>query len=145
MAQQPTYDDVNLLLRLYELRREKKMREARSWFGANFKCKTMGEFQQLCPPGSDPNAMYRQMTSYWDMVASFINTGVLNPELCFSNSREMLFCWLRVKPMIEEVRKAFGDKNYLGHLEKASTAFTEWLDKTSGPGTTEAFAKRIAA
>ena len=47
---QPTYDDANLLLRLYELRREPKMRDARNWFFGNFKCKTMAEFGQLCPP-----------------------------------------------------------------------------------------------
>src|SRR6266852_8906136 len=128
MAQQPTYDDVNLLLKLYELRREQKMREARNWFVANFKCKTMADFGQLCPPGSEPNAYYRQVASYWDMVASFITAGVLNAELCFANNREMLLCWIRVKPIIGEVRAAFGDPNYLGNLEKASAAFIEWLD-----------------
>jgi hypothetical protein len=56
---QPTYDDANLLLRLYELRREPKMRDARNWFFGNFKCKTMAEFGQLCPPGSEPNAYFR--------------------------------------------------------------------------------------
>ena len=72
---QPNYDDVNLILRLYEMRREPKLREARGWFFGNFKCKTMAEMQQIAPPGSDANAYYRQFTSYWDMVGSFINSG----------------------------------------------------------------------
>jgi hypothetical protein len=140
---QPTYDDVNLILKLYELRRESKMREARGWFAANFKCKTLAEFSQLCPPGSETNAHYRQATSYWDMCASFVNTGVLNAELFFMNNREMLLCWVRMKPMISEIRAAFSDPNYLGNLEKAANAFAEWLNKTSGAGAYEAFVKRV--
>ncbi len=140
---QPTYDDVNLLLRLYELRREAKMREARGWFGANFRCKTMAEFQALCPPGSEPNANFRQFTSYWEMAASFVNMGVLNPDMFFANSRELLLCYTRVKPVLPEIRKAFADAGYLGNLEKCAEVFADWLDKTSGPGTAAAFAKRV--
>src|SRR5260370_34137136 len=116
---------------------------ARTWLVANFKAKTRAVFGQLCPPGSESNAYYRQMASYWDMVASFITAGVLNAELCFANNREMLVCWIRVKPIIGEVRAAFGDSNYLGNLEKAVAAFVEWLNKTSGAGAYEAFAKRV--
>jgi hypothetical protein len=140
---QPTYDDVNLLLRLYELRRETKMREARAWFFENFRCKTMAEFSQVCPPGSGPNANFRQFTSYWEMASSFVNMGVLNPEMFFSNSREALLCYVRVKPILADVRKAFSDSNYLGNLEKCAAAYIDWLDKTSGPGTADAFAKRV--
>ena len=87
---QATYDDVNLILRLYELRREDKMRAARNWFVANYKPKSMAEYQQLCPMGSEENAFARQVTSYWDMVSSFVASGVLNDELVFQNSRELL-------------------------------------------------------
>ncbi len=48
---QATYDDATLLLRLYDAGREPKMREARAWFVANFKAKTLAEVQELCPPG----------------------------------------------------------------------------------------------
>ena len=140
---QPTYDDANLLLRLYELRREPKMREARNWFFGNFKCKSMAEFGQLCPPGSEPNAYYRQCTSYWDMAASFVNSGVLNADLFFANTREMLVVWERVKPILSEVRAAFKDPNHLGNLEKAGKAGAEWLSKTSGEEAYKAFAARM--
>ena len=140
---QPTYDDANLVLRLYELRREAKMRDARGWFFANFRCKSMAEFGALCPPGSEPNANFRQFTSYWEMAASFVNMGVLNPELFFANSRELLLCYTRVKPILPDVRKAFNDTRYLGNLEKCAEMFIEWLDRTSGAGAAEAFAKRV--
>ncbi len=108
-----TYDDVNLILKLFELRREEKMRAARSWFVSNFKAKSMAEFGQLCPPGSEPNAMMRQVTSYWDMVSSFVTAGVLNQELLFQSSRELLLCWVRLEPILGEVRAAFQDPNYM--------------------------------
>ena len=46
-----TYEDANLLLRLYELRREERLRNARDWFMKNFRASTMEEFQKLCPLG----------------------------------------------------------------------------------------------
>lgn len=137
-----TYDDVNLLLRLYELRREDKMRAARAWFVSNFKPKTMAEFGQLCPPGSEPNAFYRQVASYWDMVASFMTAGVLDQELFFQSNRELLLVWLRVEPIIAEVRAAFSDSGYMKNLETVAKSYVEYLDKTS-PGAFQGFKTRV--
>ena len=78
-----TYDDVNLILRLYEMRREDRLREARKWFTGSFKVKTFEEFQALCPGGSDPNASYRMVVTYWDLAASLITSGLLQPELFY--------------------------------------------------------------
>jgi hypothetical protein len=139
---QATYDDVNLILKLYEMRREERMRAARSWFFANFKPKTMEAYQQLCPPGSDPNAFARQVTSYWDMAASFVTAGVLNEELLFQNNRELLFVWMRVEPIIGELRGAFKDPNYMKNLETVAKALIAYLDR-SNPETVQAFKARV--
>ena len=61
---QPTYDDANLILRLYEMRREDRMRKARAWFTAHFKVKSWDELQKLAPGGSDENASYRMVVTY---------------------------------------------------------------------------------
>jgi hypothetical protein len=137
-----TYDDVNLILRLYELRREEKMRLARSWFVANFKVKSMADFQQICPPGSDANAFARQVTSYWDMVASFVTAGVLSDELLFQSSRELLLAWMRIQPIIEEIRAAFKDPGYMKNLETVATSYIEYLNKAN-PETVPAFKARV--
>ena len=142
---QATYDDANLLIKLYELRREDKMRDARNWFVGNFKFKNVAEYMSACPPGSDANAFARQTTSYWEMVASFVNSGVLNQELLFTNTRELLLCWLRVKPVIKELRAAYEDPNYLANLEKCGEAFIEWLKKTSGEKAFTTWAGRVGA
>ena len=140
---QPNHEDVNLLLRLYELRREEKMREARLWFVSKFKCKTFEEFQKLCPPGSDNNAHYRQFASYWEMAASFVSMGVLNGDLFFANCREMLMCWLRLKPFIAELRKAYGDASYMANLEQVGDSYCDWLVKHGGPDALAGFIQRV--
>lgn len=137
-----TYDDVNLILKLFDLRREDKMRAARSWFVSNFKCKSMAEFAELCPPGSEPNAMMRQVTSYWDMVSSFVTAGVLNEELLFQNSRELLLSWIRVEPIIEEIRAAYKDPGYMKNLETVAKSYIQYLDRGS-PETYPTFKARV--
>ena len=139
---QATYDDANLLLRLYELRRDAKMREARAWFVSSFKPKTLAELQALCPPGSDHNAQMRMVTSYWDMAASFVTAGVLNPELFFVNNRELLVVWLRARNVVAEMRAAFQDPGLWKSLETAGNQYADYLNRTS-PGTFDAFAARM--
>jgi hypothetical protein len=135
-----TYDDVNLLLRLYDMRREDKLRAARTWFVTNFKPKNMEEMAKLAGPGSDGNANFRQAISYWEMVASFVTAGVLNEELLFQNTRELLLVWLRIKPVVQQVREAQKDPNAWKNLETVAEAFAKYM----GPETFEAFAARMA-
>ncbi len=138
----PTYDDVKLIMKLYDIRRETRMREARKWFGTYFKAKTLEEFNALCPPGSEPNASYRMLTSYWEMVASFITSGVLHQELFFEGNREFLFVWERVRDVVPELRKAFSNPIDLKHLELIAEAYIQWWGGQA-PGAYEAFSKRV--
>jgi hypothetical protein len=137
-----TYDDVNLLLRLYDMRREDRLREARAWFAGKFRASSMEEFQKLCPGGSEENASFRQVTSYWDMVASFVNQGVLNEQIFFENTREMLLAYIRVEPILPAIREAFKDPFYMHNLETVSKRFAQWLDDRSA-GTYAGFAARV--
>jgi len=138
----PTYDDVKLIMKLYDMRREARMREARKWFGSYFKAKTFEEFNALCPAGSEPNASYRMLTSYWEMVASFITSGVLHQELFFEGNREFLFVWERVRDVVPELRKAFSNPIELKHLELIADAYIQWWNRQA-PGAYEAFSKRV--
>jgi hypothetical protein len=138
----PTYDDVNLVLKLYETRREEKLRAARAWFSANFKAKTLDEWQKLCPPGSDTNASFRMVTTYWEMVGSFIAGGVLNAELFYQTGRELLFCYERVRDLLPEIREAYKNPNELKNLEAAARGYIEWWNGEV-PGAYEAFSKRV--
>jgi hypothetical protein len=141
-APRPTYHDVDVILRLYEMRREARMREARRWFATHFKVKTMEEFNVICPPGSEPNASYRMLTSYWEMVASFVTNGVLNEELFFQSNREFLFVWERIRDIAPEYRKAVGSPIEWKNLETVSAAYVQWWNQRA-PGAYDAFTKRV--
>jgi len=142
MHQRPTYDDANLILRLYEMRREDRMRQARAWFGAKVKVKNYEELVKLAPGGSEENASLRMVVSYWDLVASFITAGVLNKELFFQSGREMLVVWERVRDYLPSQRDAYKDPNYLSNLETVGNEFAAWFKKQD-PGAYDAFLKRI--
>jgi hypothetical protein len=143
MQQRPTYDDASLILRLYELRREDRMRRARAWFMTNCKVKSYGELVKLAPGGSEENASLRMITSYWDMVASFMTSGVLNKELFFQSGRELLIVWERVRDYLPSQRDAYKDPNYLKNLEIIGTEFGNYMKKQD-PGAYEALLKRIS-
>ena len=142
MQQRPTYDDASLILRLYELRREDRMRQARAWFAAKCKVKSYEELVQLAPGGSDENASVRMVTSYWDLVSSFITAGVLNKELFFQSGRELLLVWERVRGILPSWREAYKDPNYLKHLETIGNDFAIYMKKQDA-GAYDAFVKRI--
>ena len=139
---QATYDDVTLILRLYEMRREEKLRTARAWFSSNFKVKTLAEFDALCPKGTESNAYARQVITYWEMVASFITSGVLHQELFFQSGRELLFVWTRVQPILEELRTVYQDPNTYKNLEIAGNSYIEYEKKQSPEGY-ESFLARV--
>ena len=137
-----TYDDARLLLELYEMRREPRLREARRWFTTSFKIKTYEELMTLCPPGSEPNASYRMVTTYWELVASFITSGVLHEELFFQSGRELLFCWERLREVAPQVREQIKNPIEWRNLETVASAYIAWWNQTA-PGAYDAFVKRV--
>ncbi len=142
MESHATYDDVNLILRLYEARREARMREARDWFARSFKVRTLEELEKLCPMGSDENASFRMVVSYWDMVSSFITAGVLNEKLFFQSGRELLFAWERLRDLVPLLRDTRQDPSYLKNYESVANDYIAWLN-CQAAGAYEAFSARV--
>jgi hypothetical protein len=143
---QATYDDANLILRLYELRREDKMRQARAWFAGNFAPTSMEDVMRIAPPGSQENAYLRMVVSYWEMAASFVTSGVLNQELFFQSNGELLFVWERVRPMVAGMRDMMKNPGAWRNLETLANAYIAHME-ANGPDAYPAFqamVKRIA-
>ncbi len=138
MNTQPTYDDVNLILRLYELRREEKMRAARAWFISSYRAHTLEEHNALCPLGSNHNAYFRMVVSYWDMAASFVTAGVLNQDLFLESSRELLFVWERIREVLPHWREATKNPALMGHMETVANAAIKKMN-SQGPEIYAAF------
>ena len=142
MPTQPTYDDVNLILKLYDMRREDRMRQARAWFTASFKVKTIDELNAICPPGSEANASYRMVVTYWEMVASFITGGVLNQALFFESGRELLFVWERIRDVVPDLRRVNKDEAAYRNLELAASSYIAWWGARA-PEAYAAFSARV--
>jgi hypothetical protein len=94
--------------------------------------------------GSQESAYARMVISYWDMVASFVTNGILNDELLFQSGGELLFTWVRVKPIVEEVRSTMGNPNIFKNLEIVANRFIEFWNRDA-PGAFEAFVARMGA
>src|SRR5882762_10625980 len=140
---QVTNEQVNLMLRLYEDRREPKLREARDWFAANFNVKTQEDLMRVCPPGSKENTYMRMVLGYWEMVASIVNRGLIDEEFFFESNGEQWIVWEQVKPVLAVWRAMFNSPNFLSNLEKHVSRLEAWREKRS-PGSNEAIRKVLA-
>jgi hypothetical protein len=109
----PTYEDATLVLRLYELRREEKLRAARDWFGTRFFPQTAEDVTALT--GTE-NAYYRMVTTYWDMAASFVARGILNADLFLDSGGEMILVWAKLSEFVPQLRQSLGP-NLLKNVE----------------------------
>ena len=138
-----THEQVNLLLRLYDMRREARLREAREWFSASFQVKGSEDVMRLCPPGSRENAYMRMVLGYWEMVASIANRGLVDEDLFFENSGEQWGVWEQVKPVIGAWRAMFSSPKFLANLEEQCRRLEAWREKHN-PGSNAAIRKVFA-
>ena len=138
-----THEQVNLMLHLYELRREAKLREAREWVSKNFHPKSLEESMKIASPGSPENAYLRMVMGYWEMVASIANRGLVDEELFFENSGEQWGLWEQVKALVPAWREMFGGPQFLANLEEHCQRLEAWREKKA-PGQTEKLRKVYA-
>jgi hypothetical protein len=108
-------DDANLILKLYDLRREAIMREARSWF-ITFTPTSVQDFIDVLM--GEHSAHLRMVVSYWDMAASLVNNGAIDEQMFNDANGEHLFVYAKVEPFLAELRTSAGTPAYLSQLEK---------------------------
>ena len=130
MPKKPTADDAQIILRLYDLRRETEMRKARAWFAASFWPKNADDVVQVIKAANpQENAWFRQVSGYWDMVASFVLRGVLNEDLFVDSGGEMWFILSKVYPFLKEVREKGKVPYYFQRVEKLATQTKEGRER----------------
>ena len=112
-----TYEDANLLLRLYEERREETLRKARAWFVGECKPRDFAHWQASCPPGSGMNAYFRMVTTYWEMAAALVNRGALDRDLFLAANSEHLAVFALLEPHLDGLRSLIREPGYLRELE----------------------------
>src|SRR6202035_206747 len=129
----PTPEQGQLQLQLYDLRREAKLRQARDWFNQNYFADTFEESMRIAPFGSQEGAYFMMVLSYWDQACAYLNHGLLHEQLFFETSGEFFGVWERVKPIIPQARKMWVNEQFLAHLEKAAQRYESWSEKRT-PG-----------
>lgn len=110
--------DVIAILKLYEMRSEARMREARSWFFTEFAPESGKDIVRLMLRGERESAFYRMVTSHWDVAASFVNNGGIDEKLFLEGNTEHVVVFAKLQPFLNEVREAIGEPEYLSHLER---------------------------
>ena len=133
MASNPTHEQAQLHLQIYEERREPRLRQARDWFFTNYFADNLDEAMRIAPMGTEAGTSLMMVISYWDQACAFLNYGLLHEDLFFETSGEFFGVWERIKPTIKEGRERFSNKLFAAHIEKAAGRFEAWAEKRS-PG-----------
>jgi hypothetical protein len=142
-----TPKDADLILKLYELRREPTMRKARDFMATQFWPQNFEEFKPVAVAfGSEQNSWFRQVWTYWDMAAAMVLHGAIDEDLFFKCNGEPYFYYAKFKSFIEPTRKELNFPDFMIHLEELARRTPQarervkWLE-----GRIQARAAQIAA
>jgi hypothetical protein len=124
-----TAQDAELILKLYELRRDPEMRRARSFLLSEFNATDWEEIRPHWMTGSELDRHIRMATSYWEMVAAFVNRGLLDEDLFFDTHGEALVVWNRVKAIVPAARKQIRP-TWLWNLERLARRQQAWRERS---------------
>ena len=120
-------EQAELMLRLFEMRRDPEMRRARHYVMHEFKPTSWEDVHYLS--GEDGDRWFRMVTSYWEMVAGLVNRGYLDEDLFFDTQGEGLFVWLRVRDVVPEGRKQLRP-TWLWNLEQMAVRQQAWRERS---------------
>ena len=107
-------ESANLILKLYDLRREATMRDARNWF-FTFNPTSVNDFFDALL--GEHSGHYRMVVSYWDMAASMVNQGAIDEELFNASGGEMVFVYAKIAKFLPELRQVFAAPELLSNME----------------------------
>jgi hypothetical protein len=116
---------AELILKLYEIRRETALRAARDYVGGEFKPKSVDDFVSLVKDGGKPSGHILQVYGYWDMVAAFVVHGALDESLIFDTCQEMYFQFGKIQPYLAGFREQMNLPEFLRSMETVVTASQE--------------------
>jgi hypothetical protein len=104
-------EDANLILKLYEIRREEAMRKARAWFIGEFNPESAQDIFNVM--FGEHSADFRMVASYWDMAAALVNFGAIDEEMFNDINTEHVGVYAKLQPFLAEIRAVPGVPPYL--------------------------------
>lgn len=120
-ARRATPEQIDFILRLYELRRETLMREARSFVGGPFLPQSDDELVSIVAKGSKETRFVLQVYGYWDMVCAFVLRGMLSEPLVYDTCQEMYFQFAKIYPYLKGLRQKMNLPEWMRNLGKVAT------------------------
>lgn len=119
-------ESAELIMKLYDLRREDKMREARNWVAAFFPESADDILAAMVGPDS---AYLRMVISYWDMAATFVNHGAIDEDMFRDTSGEHMMVFAKLEPYLVEFREKMGNTNFMKNLETLVSRLPNYKDE----------------
>ena len=116
METKPT--DALAILKLFEIRSEERMRQARAWFFTEFQPKSGLEILALMQSGEKSSAYYRMVSSHWETAAALVINGGIDEKMFLEANTEYLVVFAKLQPFITEIRETIGEPDYLAQLER---------------------------
>lgn len=111
------HESAMAILKLYELRRDERMREARIWFMSEFAPQTAMDIINLYRRGERASAHFRAVVSYWDMASSLVLNGAIDEKTFLDANTEHVVVYAKIAPFLAEVRRIFNEPDFFIHLE----------------------------
>jgi hypothetical protein len=132
----PDYQDADLALRVYEMRREPVMRASRDAINGKFWPASWEEAKAVTASTHEFNAAYRQTGTYWEMVYGLVKHGIVNAEYFMETNGEGLLLYAKMEPYVEQIRKEVTPYAFIN---------TEWVARETqrGKGLIEVFRGRV--
>jgi hypothetical protein len=109
------FESATLNLKLFELRREPVLREAREWFLRDFNPETFAELVEIVSGAR--NSSFRMVLGYWDMAASLVTTGAIDADAFRAAHGEVFATFGRIHPFLDEMRRVSGEPDFCKHVE----------------------------
>ena len=125
--------DAELVLKLYELRRDEELRKARHWYISQFNPQSGKDLAGMLLSGPRSSAHYRMVVSYWDMCAALVLNDGVDEQMFLATNGELIMVYAKLQPHLEEARHLLGRPDYLKNLETVAHRF---------PNAEEAFESR---
>jgi hypothetical protein len=109
------FENALLNLKLFELRREPVLREARDWFLREFNPESFPELVTIV--SGSRNASFRMVLGYWDMAASLVTSGAIDGDAFRAAHSEIFGTFSKLQPFLAELRAATGETEFCKHIE----------------------------
>jgi hypothetical protein len=110
-----SFENAQLNLQLFDLRREPVVREARQWFLSDFNPESFAELVEIV--GGERNASFRMVIGYWDMAASLVTTGAIDGDAFRAAHSEITGAFGKIQPFLAELRAARKNPDICKHME----------------------------